>query len=298
MIRKSCIIAVAFVGAACAGSAWAQADQFDLPAPPPPSPEGAVGTLKFIAAEAMIPGKVVKGAPYTATAVTETVQTLADGNRITETISSSLARDSEGRTRREQSLPSIGPWASEGPASKMVTINDPVSGSSYQLDDRAKTARKLGSAWAFVGTTENVRYERTVRVEGGPAPQSGGQVVMIHKTGMAGTRAEPGAEPKQEKLGQTTIEGVMADGVRTTTVVPSGAIGNERPITVTDERWYSPELQTTVLSKHSDPRMGETTFRLTNISRSEPAAALFQVPSDYQIVEAGKEPVEIKIEKR
>jgi hypothetical protein len=310
MMSKSCIVTVISIGIACAGSVCAQTDepkrdvlfqaaQFDLPAPPPPS-AAAFGTFKYISSEAMIPGKVVKGAPYSATAVTESVQTLADGNRITETMTSSLARDSEGRTRREQSLPAIGPWSSQGPAPKLTSINDPVSGTTYMLDDSAKTARKLPSVEPISAAGGNVHYQRTIRVDGQSAPPPGGGQVFVFRQvgGVAGLKAEPGAEAKQEKLGQTSIEGIMADGERTTTVVPAGAMGNERPITVTDERWYSPELQATVLSKHSDPRVGETTFRLTNISRSEPAASLFQVPADYQVLDGGKEPVQIKIEKR
>jgi hypothetical protein len=311
MVSHRCIATVVFAGIACAGVARAQANepkhdvlfqthQMDATAPPLP-PDGVVNTFKFVAPEAMIPGKVVKGAPYSATAVTETVQTLADGNRITSTISSFLARDSEGRTRREQSLPSIGPWASQGPAPKLVNISDPVSGNTYMLDDQAKTASKLPNVEPMGANGANIHYQRVVRVQGqSAAPAVGaGQVFIMRNVGPAGANAEPGSESKQEKLGQSSIEGIMADGVRTTTVVPAGEIGNERPITVTDEKWYSPELQTTVLSKHSDPRMGETTFRLTNISRSEPAASLFQVPADYQTLDVpSKDSVEIKIDKR
>jgi hypothetical protein len=295
-----------FAGIACAGAARAQANepkrdvvfqtagQLDAALPPPTSDAGAVATFKFIGPEAMIPGKVVKGAPFSATAVTETVQTLADGNRITSTISSFQARDSEGRTRREQSLPSLGPWASEGPAPKLVNISDPVSGNTYMLDDQAKTASKLHSREPISVTGGNVFYQRTVHVQGQSGPPAGdGQVFIMKKAGAVSMNAEPGADSKEENLGQTTVEGIVANGVRTTTVLPAGAIGNERPITVTEERWYSSDLQTTVLSKHSDPRMGETTFRLTNISRSEPAASLFQVPPDYQTVDASKGPVEI-----
>jgi hypothetical protein len=303
MVSNRCIATVVFAGIACAGSAYAQLDEpkrdvvFQTADVLPP-PGAGVATFKYIGAEAMIPGKVVKGAPYSATAVTETVQTLADGNRITSTISSFLARDSEGRTRREQSLPALGPWASQGPAPKLVNISDPVSGNTYMLDDQAKTANRLRNVEPMGAAEGNVHYQRVVRIQAQSAPAAGtGQVVMIQHAGAVGMNAEPGSESKQENLGQTTVEGIMANGVRSTTVVPAGAMGNERPITITDEKWYSPELQTTVLSKHSDPRMGETTFRLTNISRSEPPASLFQVPPDYQIVDASKGPVEVHIEK-
>jgi hypothetical protein len=261
---------------------------------PPPDGGAMINTFAFVSAEAGIPGKVVKGAPYTATAVTETVQALADGNRITNTITASLARDSEGRTRREQSLPAIGPWASDGAAPKMVTINDTVSGVTYVLDDRTKTARKLAA------NVMSVRYERKIRAEAAAAaaPAAGEKMVMIRSMAPGGEGGPESIEPKLEQLGQRNIEGLAADGVRTTMTLPAGAVGNERPLAVVDERWYSAELQATVMSKHSDPRMGETTFRMTNVSRSEPSPSLFEVPADYKIVEAGKEPVEIKMEKR
>jgi hypothetical protein len=91
----------------------------------------------------------------------------------------------------------------------------------------------------------------------------------------------------QESLGRQTIEGVQAEGSRTTVTIPAGAIGNERPIQVVSERWYSPELQTLVMTRHSDPRFGETTYRLTNVSRSEPDHSLFEVPAGYKITDRG-----------
>jgi len=90
---------------------------------------------------------------------------------------------------------------------------------------------------------------------------------------------------KSESLGKRMIEGVNSDGTRNVVTIEAGAIGNDRAIQSTTERWFSPELQTMVLTKHSDPRTGEETFKLTNVSRSEPPAYLFQVPAGYQIVE-------------
>ena len=91
-----------------------------------------------------------------------------------------------------------------------------------------------------------------------------------------------------ESIGSQVIEGVKAEGHRTTNTIEVGAIGNDRPILVTGESWYSPELQTTVMSKHSDPRTGEENFRLIGINRNEPAPYLFQPPSGYTISERGK----------
>lgn len=97
----------------------------------------------------------------------------------------------------------------------------------------------------------------------------------------------PQYETKEESLGKQNIEGVEAEGKRKITTIPEGAIGNERAIEIVSESWYSPELQTVVLSKRNDPTTGETTFRLTNIRRGAPDASLFQVPSDYTVREDG-----------
>jgi hypothetical protein len=89
--------------------------------------------------------------------------------------------------------------------------------------------------------------------------------------------------PTREDLGTQTIEGVRAEGTRSTVTLPAGAMGNERPIVVTDERWFAPELGVVVSSRHSDPRLGTTSYRLTNLRRADPDAALFRVPDGYTV---------------
>jgi len=93
------------------------------------------------------------------------------------------------------------------------------------------------------------------------------------------------ARGKSEDLGKMTIEGLEAEGKRTTSTIETGAIGNDRPIQVVTERWYSPELQTVVSTRNTDPRMGEMSFQLTNVHRGEPGAYLFQIPSGYTVSE-------------
>jgi len=78
---------------------------------------------------------------------------------------------------------------------------------------------------------------------------------------------------------------VEAEGTRATVTIPAGEIGNILPINIIDESWYSPELKMPVMTRHHDPRSGDTVFRLTKISRAEPARQLFEVPADYRIVE-------------
>ena len=92
-------------------------------------------------------------------------------------------------------------------------------------------------------------------------------------------------QAKKESLGKQFIEGVEADGTRSTVTIPPGEIGNERAIEIVSERWYSAELQTVVMTRHSDPRFGETTYKLTNISRTEPDRSLFELPGGYTLKE-------------
>lgn len=243
--------------------------------------EGPFGHVVMMHAEESFETKVVRGAPYQAEAVHEFVQALADGNRIVRRDSSTVARDGEGRTRREHGLAAIGPMLAGAPDHRAIFIHDPVAGVSWVLEPQEKIARKLTRP----------------RVAAGPPALAGGKPpevdrIVIRRPGgqprehMAfGTARLP--KPETESLGTNTIEGVEANGTRTTVTIPAGEMGNEKPLAIVTERWYSPELQAIVLSRHTDPRMGETTFRLTEISRGEPERSLFEVPSDYTVKEGG-----------
>lgn len=264
-------------------------------------------TFVFVSSEMSFDGKVVKGAPYSAQAVTEMVQTLTDGNRIVRRSSASVYRDSEGRTRREQTINAVGAWTSND-APQTVFINDPVASVNYILDSKNRTARKIDLS--------NMTVVRKRLPEGAKAPDVEHQQkaeTMIKAEIAASTMRGPGPGPmvfehsvamprmnpkdsKKESLGTQMIEGITAEGTRYTTTIAAGTIGNEAPINIISETWYSPELQTVVMSKHSDPRFGENTYRLTNINRSEPARSLFELPSDYTVKEAIEPGMKLKIE--
>jgi hypothetical protein len=226
-------------------------------------------TVQFMSAEMSFEGAQVKGAPYSAEAVTETTQVLSDGNRISRKTTASLHRDGEGRTRREQSLPAIGPWATSGTPPINVFINDPVSGVNYILESNSKTARKV-TAGKFTAAM--------------PAKFAGNPKSAMARLEM---RAPDMKAPdiKEEQLPSRLMEGVQAEGTRSTITIPAGEVGNERPIDIVSERWYSPELKTVLMTKHSDPRMGETVYKLTGLQRSEPPHSLFEVPADYTIAD-------------
>lgn len=351
----------------------------------------------YVSSEMAFDSKVIKGAPFSADAVTESVQVLADGNRITRTTSTRLFRDSEGRTRREQSLNGIGAWTANADAPQAISINDPVAGTNYILNTKTHTAQKAmqffftrgvgdgasagvktkagettvaasnapmiisaggisGKAIkkvqpeyppvaraagaqgevtveVVVGEDGNIESAKAISghpllqqsavdaarqwtfsptlLEGKPvkvrgrisfvfsmeqghagaeasaATKPAGVSAMRERTETAERREQPKFPETHESLGKQTVEGVEAEGTRNTITIPAGTIGNERAIQIVSERWYSTELQTVVMTKHSDPRFGETTYRLTNISRGEPDHTLFEVPAGYTITDRG-----------
>lgn len=281
-----------------AGVAAAQEDHFVVS-------DKVMPQIKIMGLQGGVMGKPVKGAPYSGLELTETTQVLADGTRIHNEVQTQVYRDSEGRMRRE--------------TPKDVTIWDPVANASWVLNPKTQTARKLrmgvfyfsssaqnGKAVARETFTYNVRVagpdaennakadaekraleakmkadmESAVRqggfaVGGGVTTAEAGQHVVLD-------RREKGPS---ESLGKRMMEGVNAEGTKTVATIEAGAIGNDRPIQSVTERWYSPELQTVMMTRHTDPRTGEESFKLVNVSRAEPPAYLFQVPAGYQIVE-------------
>jgi hypothetical protein len=222
--------------------------------PPPFVPLGSAGAFER---------QTVRGAPYSAQTETELVQRLGDGNRINGRWTGFVARDGEGRIRREQPLAAIGPFLAEPDSPRLIVIHDPVERVTWLLDPATKTARRL--PWP-----ENEPAEGA----GSPAPTFERPV----RFGGAGP-----TEPRTDSLGEREIAGLHARGTRTSFVVPAGRLGNERPLEVSSERWYSSELQVVLETRQQDPRLGETCFRLTRVDRREPERELFEVPPGYRV---------------
>jgi hypothetical protein len=225
--------------------------------------------IELLGFEGMHGGKVVTGVPFSAVAISETSRTLADGNHISRKTQMNLFRDGQGRVRKEVTLPAIGPLATSGQPKSFVLINDPVAQKNFMLHPDEKTAEKMG------------------KPRGGMRGPIRGEMRGAWKDKAESWEAKAVASGnfKKEDLGTQMIAGVSAQGTRYTRTIPAGQIGNEKPITIVSEHWYSSDLQMTLMSKRSDPQFGETTYTLTNIQRAEPAASLFAVPSDYTVQE-------------
>jgi hypothetical protein len=241
----------------------------------------------------------VQGAPYSATITNESIQTLADGNRIVQTSTGTTARDSQGRTRQDTALPAIGNLSAAN-APRLVFLQDPVAQTSYTLNVTEKTAQKMPVFSALAvgasGISGSAVTMKFVEPNGSAPPMPDALPSTIATAPAAGmfiqkhVMTDEQAQASTEDLGTQTMEGVLVNGVRTTHAIPAGQIGNDRPITIVTEIWTSPDLKTVVYSKRSDPRMGEQTFRLTNIVRAEPDPALFTVPADFNIMD-GPQPI-------
>lgn len=235
--------------------------------------------------------RITTGRPYSAEAVTETTQSLSDGNRIERRSMTRIYRDGQGRTRREQ--------LGSGTSVQNILISDPVAHVSYTLDGAKKIAYQTGGTvvapsgadWTG-GARGRVGGTGVISLPGGsgggaaPTGRSGGGGGGFGGRGVGLTTAD-NQNSTTEDLGQQTIEGIAAKGTRTTTIIPAGAIGNVQDIKIVSEQWFSDDLQVLVMTKHSDPRSGETIYRLRNIVRAEPDASLFMVPGDYTIQQRG-----------
>jgi hypothetical protein len=247
------------------------------PAPPPPEiflqagdfGDGGAGfiaeKIELLGFEGVHGGKVVTGAPFSATATAETTQTLQDGTTIHRTSSTVLYRDSQGRSRKEVTLSGFGPLEASGKPRTMITISDPVAGTHYMLNPDEKVAHKM-----------------IAHLNGDGPPPDKAQAFK-QKMQQKLQSDEASGALKKESLGTQTISGISAEGTRTTRTIPVGQIGNDKPIQVVFERWYSSDLQIVVKSTRTDPRFGTTTYTVTNLQRKDPAADLFTVPADYTV---------------
>lgn len=200
-------------------------------------------------------GKVVTGAPFSADVARTTHQVLADGTQINRTETGSIARDSAGRMRREMTLPAIGPLSASGQVPHIVFIRDNVDGKGYILNENRKTALTINLP------------NRSNR-----GPDAAKRARM---------NAQFEANVQKQSLGTKTTNGLTVEGTLYTRTIPAGRIGNDKPLVITTEEWYSSQLQMVVSRTRNDPRFGTTTYQLTNLELNEPPQSLFVVPPDY-----------------
>lgn len=248
-------------------------------------------------------GQPVRNAPYSAEGIQETQRNLADGNQIVTKVNTVNYRDSQGNTRQETRSP--------GGEVQNVMIHSAAENINYTLVPLTHVAFKMdqgklnakaaafGAAYgAAAGAAIKARFEAQ-RKEGKPLSIDNKELEEIVVKRMppnakltpnvapmiaaAMSEAKWSSKASTKDLGAKNIDGVKAEGKLRSYEIPAGEVGNRKAIVVTDETWFSPELQITLYAKHSDARSGDVVYRLANLKRGEQAAALFAVPSDYTV---------------
>ena len=247
--------------------------------------------LEIAGAEA----RVVKGKPYSADTSTESVQTLADGNRIAHRTVSKFYRDSEGRTRREETFGNVDP-EHPSPHEVKVFIDDPVSGTAFVLDPGSKTLEKLQRTRNFLDVPRTDADGAQIMLKSVKDSETNGQTapgkVLFHfqedqhssgPNDLMLVIADENRNIVKEDLGTRNIGGVDCTGTRQTSTIPAGAIGNDKPISIVTETWFSEAIGAVVESISDDPRYGKTTYQLTNLQLSEPPRSLFEPPANFKV---------------
>ena len=194
----------------------------------------------------------VANVPLTAVVELTSTQTLGDGTTLSKKTFNNIARDSQGRiyNERRSMLPET---SNATPVILSMHIFDPTTKLNTFMDPETHLARQSV-------------FER-------PAAERGA-VVPVSRPGF-----------QVQDLGTQSMENVVVHGTKTSRTISGAASGTGKPITVTDETWYSEELHLNMLVKHNDPRTGEQTVTITKVERSEPPAETFEIPADYKLLD-------------
>lgn len=241
--------------------------------------EGIEGQATF---SLILPIELKANAAYSGEGKTTSVQSSADGaqlNRVVPGQGEKVWRDSQGRLRSEQNF-----LTGRNGGLKLVEIQDPVAGYVFILDDIAKVAHRVKAS------VIPERSKDPLAMQHSPAGSVGviSSSVMNAAGGGGDSAAAPSRMPQisaPEDLGLQSLEGIEVHVSRVATVIPAGAEGNDNPITVTRDSWYSPELNLILRTVTNDPRSGVQTSGFDNLSRNEPDPSLFTVPADYSTID-------------
>jgi hypothetical protein len=197
----------------------------------------------------------IPNAPLLAVVNTESSQLLKDGTPLNQKTLSAIARDRQGRIFNER--------RALIPASETAT---PPILSIHIYDPQTRTS-------TFIDPQRQVAWQSTLNRPPAAAPP-------------LATSSAANSYIKKENLGTRTMEGVEVHGVRDIQTIPAEANGGKE-VTVVDEYWYSDDLRLNMLAIHKDPRTGEQTTTVTQVDRSEPDPAIFEIPSGYKILPRG-----------
>lgn len=213
------------------------------------APDG--GTMEIISSIDIPP---ILNVPFSATVTTVWTQRLEDGTSITIQNHRVVMRDSHGRIFQERRtlVPKDSP---DEPPLRYTEITNPLTHTRYICRPAFHICEEMGY-FAPV---------KIVNIPAGPLDKDGKRALS------------------REDLGKNNVSGLDVTGTRETMTIALGAIGNDRPISVTKEFWYSPQLGINIVVKRADPRSGTQTFTVSDISLAEPAPANFAIPAGFKV---------------
>lgn len=230
----------------------------------------AVAALSVVALGPAV-GQVTKPHPYTAQFRTTRVQTLANGATITTVSTQTRVADSQGRTLIAQAT--FNPGSADVIAVSWVTVYDPVESTRIMWSEDSRQARVI-------------RFP----LDQSPGCQTSGTAIVGHRQVMPRTTAHaispasPAATPAPpEDLGVETIQGIEAHGYRTTRTIPTGQVGNDRPLVTVVESWRAPSLDLELRHIEDGPESGRIVMELVSIDLNEPPVSTFQPPEGFEV---------------
>jgi hypothetical protein len=215
----------------------------------------------------------IPGPPFSADVIDETDKFLADGNHIHRESHGKIFRDSQGRMRTETEVGNFGP---ESKPFVHVAITDPVEGRFIHLDFEHKTA----TVSHFPQPSSNPGIGRSIQPAGNPP-----QVQPAPATATVVQRGALATRESSEDLGTMQIEGFTVSGTRYIHTMAAGTMGNDKPITISSERWFSPDLKMDLVNTSENPESGKHVRKLVNIHTGDPDPLLLQVPAEFSVTE-------------
>ncbi len=195
-------------------------------------------------------------APFSAIVHTTWVRTLPDGSTVTTENARVVDRDNDGRVFQERRtfVPVPNPENKQSIA-YATEYDDPVEHTTYQCRLDAKICNLFP---LYVPPDRELP---------------------------AGLQPDGTTYLTRENLGTDTFAGLDVVHTRETFTFYSGSIGNTSTILRTVDYWYSPALGVNVQVKRHDPRDGDQTLWLSDLTQTAPEAKWFQAPPDDRIID-------------
>jgi hypothetical protein len=197
----------------------------------------------------------VANSPFTAKVVVTWDQPMVGGGTVSRKYYTLVARDSQGRVRRE-TRDFIPADSSAEPALQSFAITDPVS--STRITCVQNTMNCTVVAY-------HVPLFSTDVASGPPTGQTKGLT--------------------RQNLGQQTMNSMPVVGTRETSSTVAGTGGYSRVVITSKDLWYSPDLNMYLSVIRKDPQLGQITLTVTDLLRSEPDPTWFAVPSGYKMAD-------------